>query len=425
MWLLKETPGLLTDLYELTMAQAYLRNNMNERAYFEVTVRSLPPDWGFFVMAGLAEIDSYLKQFAFSSEDIEFLKSLEMFSSDFLQYLVELKPEIEIRSLPEGTVFFPNEPVLEVGGPLIHAQILESYILNILGFSIIEATLATRISLAARGRRVVDFGLRRSHGPVAATRSARAAQIANLHATSNLFASKLLNFPPAGTMAHSYIQVHDSEEQAFSRFADLYGERAILLVETYDAVEGIKKAAEIARQVYQEKGVKIGGIRIDSGDFLSLSKFARRHFRENGVEFLKIFVSSGLDEYRIAELLNSGAEIDGFGVGTRFAVSHSAPDVDIVYKIIQYAGRGLFKISPDKQTKPRRKTIVRTKDRFYVKDSILPFTARPDDLLKPFESPESVDTVRRRLSVELANLPDSIKAITNPLQYSVEFALPR
>ncbi|MHC4622246.1 MAG: nicotinate phosphoribosyltransferase, partial [Planctomycetota bacterium] len=335
MWLLKDTPGLFADLYELTMAQAYFKHDMNERAYFEVTIRSLPPNWGFFVMAGLAEAYSYLKQFRFSGQDIEFLKSLGIFSSDFLGYLSALRPEVEIRSLPEGTVFFPGEPIIEVGGPLIHAQILESYILNIVGFSVIEASLAARIRIAARGLPVVDFGLRRAQGPVAAVRSARAAQIANFYATSNLFASRLLDFLPAGTMAHSYVQVHEAEEEAFERFADLYGEKAVLLVDTYDLAEGIEKAAEVARRVYKEKGVKIRGIRIDSGDFLHWSKFARRHFRQSGVEFLNIFVSSGLDEYLMADLLGKGAEIDGFGVGTRFAVSHGTPNVDIVYKIVQ------------------------------------------------------------------------------------------
>ncbi len=422
MWLLKDSPGLLIDLYELTMAQAYFKSDMHEKAFFEVTIRNLPQNWGFFVMAGLAEIDSYLKEFKFIDQDIEFLKSTDLFSADFLGYLENLKPHVEIRCLPEGTVFFPNEPVLEVGGPLIDAQILESYILNILGFSIIEATLAARISIAAKGRGLVDFGLRRSQGPVAAVRSARAAQIANFSGTSNLFASRLLGFQPVGTMAHSYIEAHTSEEEAFREFIDLYGENAVLLVDTFDTVEGIKKAAEVAYRFYEEKNIKTRGIRIDSEDFLSLSKFARQHFKEKGVEFLKIFASSGLDEYKISDLLNKGAEIDGFGIGTRFAVSHQAPDIDIIYKIIQYADKGLYKTSPDKQTKPGRKTIIRINNDFYVKDIVYPFGTRDGDLLKFFESPDPVDKLRKRLSVELANLPDSIKAITNPKEYPVEFA---
>jgi nicotinate phosphoribosyltransferase len=418
MWLLRDTPALLTDLYELTMAQAYFKHGIKEQAHFEVTVRSLPANWVFFVMAGLAELQTYLEQFKFADQDIAFLESTETLSQDFLQYLAELKPEVQIRALPEGTVFFGHEPVVEVGGALIDAQILESYLLNILGFSIIEATLAARVSIAAKGLPVVDFGLRRTQGPVAAVRAARGAQIAGFAATSNVFAARALDFAPSGTMAHSYIQVHETEKEAFSEFAELYGERAVLLIDTFDSVEGIKKAADVARQVYEEEGVQIKGIRLDSGDFLELSKFARRHFKEEGVPFLRILVSSGLDEYRIAELLEAGAEVDGFGVGTRFAVSHSVPDLDIVYKIIRYGNRDLFKKSADKQTRPGRKTILRTKGT----DKVIPFAGdRPDDLLRVFKLPEPIDMIRQRLTAELASLPNSVKAIKNPQSYPVEF----
>jgi nicotinate phosphoribosyltransferase len=324
--------------------------------------------------------------------------------------------------LPEGTVFLPHEPVLEVSGPLIDAQILESYALNSLGFSIIEATLATRISIAAKGVAVVDFGLRRTQGPVASVRAARGAQMAGFSATSNIFAARALGFASVGTMAHSFIQVHETEEQAFRRFAELYGEKAVLLVDTFDSIKGIDKAAEVARQMYEERGVNIKGIRLDSGDFVQLSKYARRHFKKEGVEFLKIFVSSALDEYRIAEMLEAGGEVDGFGIGTRFAVSHGAPDLDIVYKIIQYGNKGLFKSSPDKQTKAGRKSILRTKDGLYVKDTVAPFSSGVDDLLQPFESVEPMEAIGQRLAGELANLPEPVKAIKNPQPYVVEFA---
>lgn len=422
MWLLKDSHALLTDLYELTMAQAYFANDMHDTAYFEVAVRSLPENWGFFVMAGLAELETCLQRFQFTEQDIEFLKSLNLFSEEFLNYLKRLKLQVKVRALPEGTVFFPNEPTLEVGGPIIHAQILETCVLNILGFSIIEAALGARIYIAARGLPVVDFGLRRAQGPVAAARAARAAQIAGFVATSNLSAARLLNFTASGTMAHSYVEVHETEEQAFLRFGELYGEKAILLVDTYEPVEGIKEAADVARRMHEAAGVQIAGIRIDSGDFVSLSKFARQHFREKGVEFLKIFVSSGLDEFRIADMLAAGAEVDGFGVGTRFTVSHNAPDIDIVYKIVQYADKGLFKTSPDKHSKPERKTILRAGEKLYAKDTVRSFSARPDDLLKPFAASEPVDEIKKRLSTELAHLPDEIKAIRCPQKYPVEFA---
>jgi len=422
MWLIKGTGSLLTDLYELTMAQVYFQKQMQDTAYFEVTIRRLPEHWGFFVMAGLAEIESYLRGFRFAQADIEYLRSIGIFADDFLRYLSGLKPEVRIRSLPEGSVFFAGEPILEVGGPIISAQILESYILNILGFSIIEATLATRVSIAANGAAVVDFGLRRCQGPVASVRSARAAQVAGFKATSNVFAARQLNFSPSGTMAHSFVQVHDSEEESFYDFAKKYGEDAILLVDTYDSVEGIRRAAAAAKRLLKEKGVKIRGIRLDSGDLVELSKLARQYFEQQNLPFLKIFVSGDLDEFKIHDLLKQGAEIDGFGIGTRFAVSRSAPAAEIVYKIVQYGDKGLFKTSPDKKSRPGRKAITRLKNRIYQKDVVSPFKSQPGDLLRPFESAERIQTIQQRLSKELSWLDDSIKAIRNPAKYPVEFA---
>ena len=423
MWLINGTASLFTDLYELTMAQVYFQKQMHDTTYFEVTIRRLPEHWGFFVMAGLSEVESYLREFRFSQADIEYLHSTKIFSDDFLSYLSELKPDVRIRSLPEGTVFFPGEPILEAAGPLISAQILESYILNMLGFSIIEATLAARICIAAKDAAVIDFGLRRCQGPIASIRSARAAQIAGFRATSNIFAARQLDFMPAGTMAHSFVQVHDSEEESFSSFADTYGQNAMLLVDTYDSVEGIKKAAAVAKRLLNEKGVKIRGIRIDSGDLVKLSNFARDYFRENGLSFLNIFVSGDLDEFKIHDLLKRGAQIDGFGIGTRFAVSRSAPAVEIVYKIVQYAGTGVFKTSPDKRSRPGRKTITRVKDKFYEKDIVSPLKSQPDDLLGPFESAEDMQTIKQRLATELSCLHDSIKAVRDPRKYPVEFTI--
>jgi len=422
MWLIKDSPALFVDLYELTMAAVYFKKKMHDTAYFEVTIRRLPEHWGFFVMAGLAEVQSYLSEFRFTKEDTDYLRSTKLFSEDFLTYLSDLKPAVKIRSLPEGAVFFPNEPIFEVAGPLICAQILESYILNILGFSIIEATLAARTSIAAKGHALVDFGLRRCQGPVASVRCSRAAQMAGFAATSNLFAAKLLNFPPTGTMAHSFVQVHDSEEESFQNFAQSYGPNAILLVDTYDSIEGIKKAARVARQLCEQRRIKIRGIRLDSGDLVRLSKFARRHFQENDVSFLKIFASGDLDEFKIYDLLKQGAQIDGFGIGTRFAVSRFAPAVEIIYKLVQYGDKGVLKTSPDKQSRPGRKTIIRVKDKYYKKDIVSQLQVSPDDLLKPLESAEKIQTIQQRLTDELSALNDSIKTIRNPTKYPVEFS---
>jgi nicotinate phosphoribosyltransferase len=423
MWLLKDTPALFTDLYELTMAQAYFLRGMHETGYFEVFIRDLPRHWGFFVMAGLPEVESYLRQFRFAPEDIEYLRSLRMFHEDFLEHLAGLRTNIKIRALPEGTVFFPNEPILEVSGPILQAQLLETYLLNILGFSVIAATLAVRTMLAARGVPAIDFGMRRAQGPIASLRAARGGQIAGFAATSNVYAARLLGLPPSGTMAHSFVEAHASEEQAFRNYAEIYGEKAILLVDTYDSIEGIKTAARVAKESLR-RGVKIRGIRLDSGDLVVLSQFARAHFQQEGLEFLRIFASGDLDEFKIADLLAAGAQIDGFGIGTRFAVSQHAPSLGIVYKIVQFGTRPLHKTSPDKATFPGRKSIIRRSeisDFKFQMDVVQPLDPQADDLLQYFQATEPMETIQERLRKALSALPESVQAIRNPAPYPVEF----
>jgi len=456
MWLIDATPALFTDLYELTMAQAYFRQGMDQTAYFEVFVRDLPEHWGFFVMAGLPEVESYLRRFRFSPEDIAYLRSTRLFADDFLGYLAVFELDVKVRALPEGTVFFADEPIMEVGGPILHVQLLETYLLNILGFSIIAATLGARVMLAAQGDcglriadcglaadaqdksairlvgrvrnhqsaiPVIDFGLRRCQGPVSSIRAARGGQIAGFAATSNVFAARLLAMPPSGTMAHSFVEAHESEEQAFRRYAEMYRERAILLVDTYDSIEGIKTAARVAKD-FADRGIQIRGIRLDSGDIATLSRFARDYFKRRGLGFLRIFVSGDLDEFRIADLLAAGAEIDGLGVGTRFTVSHHAPSIGIVYKIAQYGDRPLYKTSPDKVTRPGRKTVLRKSEISNLKfemDIVQPFDLRADDLLKPFELAEPMATIQQRLQHQIAALPDGVKTIREPAPYRVEF----
>jgi len=421
MWLIKDTPGLFTDLYELTMAQVYFLRGMDETGYFEVFVRHLPEHWGFFVMAGLPEVESYLREFRFSDSDVEYLRSTGIFAEDFLGYLSRFKLEVRLRALPEGTVFFPSEPMMEVSGPILHAQLLESYLLNILGFSIIEATLAARIRIAAQGVPVVDFGLRRCQGPISSLRAARGAQIAGFAGTSNVYAARLLGLPPSGTMAHSFIEAHSSEEQAFRDYAEIYGARAILLVDTYDSIAGIKTAARVAKD-FLGRGTKIRGIRLDSGDLVALSKFARAYFKNEGLEFLRVFASGDLDEFRIAELLEAGAQIDGIGIGTRFTVSQQAPAIGIVYKISRYGQRPVHKTAPDKETRPGRKSTLRTGTEQYEKDTIGPFDPGANDLLQPFESAEPMPVIQQRLACELSRLSDSVKALRNPACYPVEWA---
>jgi nicotinate phosphoribosyltransferase len=420
MWLLQDTPALFTDWYELTMAQAYFRKALRETASFEVFVRHLPEHWGFFVMAGLPEVESYLREFRFCGSDIEYLRSTGVFGDDFLAHLSALRLEVRVRALPEGTVFFPNEPLMEVSGPILQAQLLETYLLNILGFSIIAATLAARITLAAQGIPVMDFGVRRCQGPISSLRAARGGQMAGFAATSNVFAARLLGLPPSGTMAHSFVEAHESEEQAFRNYAELYRERAILLVDTYDSIEGIETAARVA-QDFARRGIRIRGIRLDSGDLVALSRFARDHFRKHDLAFLSIFASGDLDEFRIADLLAAGAEIDGLGIGTRFTVSQHAPALGIVYKIVQYGDRPLHKTSPEKATRPGRKSIVRIGAATCEKDVVRPLDPAAGDLLRPFQTAESMAIIRARLGEQLAALPEPVKAVKNPAGYPVEF----
>lgn len=422
MWLIEGTPALLTDLYELTMAQVYFKKRMTETAHFEVTVRRLPEDWGFFVMAGLAEVASYLERFRFSERDLEYLRSTGLFDPDFVESLADFTPDVTVRALPEGTVFFPNEPILEIGGPILDAQLLESYLLNILGFSIIEATLATRTVIAARGVPVADFGLRRCQGPVASMRAARGGQIAGFAGTSNVFAARAFDFAPSGTMAHSYVQACDSEEQAFWDYCEQFGSRAILLVDTYDTKEGIRIASDVARRFLDKTGTEITGVRIDSGDLSMQAAFARDYFHEHNIDFMKVFVSGDLDEYKIDDLLAKGAPIDGIGIGTRYSAARHAPAIEIVYKIVQYDERGLFKTSPDKHTRPGRKTILRTANLKFEKDIVCPLDPDANDLLRPFTSAEPIETIRERLRSQIASLPAPVTSIRHPQTYPVDFA---
>lgn len=421
MWLIEGTPALLTDLYELTMAQVYFRKQMTDHGYFEVFIRQTPQHWGFFVMAGLDEVESFLHAFRFAPEDVQYLRSTGLFGEDFLEFLATLDLDLKVRCLPEGTVFFSNEPIMEVCGPILHAQLLETYLLNILGFSIIEASLASRLTLAAGTVPLLDFGMRRGQGPLATIRSARAAQMSGWKATSNVFAARQLGMAPSGTMAHSYIQAYESEEQAFREFASIYQDQTILLVDTYDTTEGIKAAARVARE-FVERGIKLRGIRLDSGNLVEQSQFARDYFRQEGLDFLRVFASGDLDEFKIQDMMAAGGQFDGFGVGTHFTVSKYSPSVSIVYKLAQYGDRPSHKTSPDKATRPGRKTILRAGNPRFEKDIVCPFDPDADDLLLPFACAEPIEVVQKRLQSQIASLPAPTRAIRDPATYPVEFS---
>jgi nicotinate phosphoribosyltransferase len=348
--------ALLTDLYQLTMAQAYVAEGMQEPAVFELFVRQLPPGRNYLVACGLEDVLEFLEGLQFGTEDLEYLASLGRFRPEFLDYLGALRFSGTVRAMPEGTVFFAGEPVLEVVAPLPQAQLVETYLLNQIHFQTLIASKAARVVTAAAGRAVVDFGLRRYHGTDAGLKAARAAYVAGVESTSNVLAGKRYGIPVAGTMAHSYILAHRDELSAFRAFAGIYSE-TVLLVDTYDTIAGVRHVIELARELGPE--FRIRAIRLDSGDLGALAQQARTLLYEAGLAQVGIFASGDLDEYRIAELVASDAPINGFGVGTRMGTSADAPYLNCAYKLVEYGGRPCMKLSTAKMTLPGRKQVFR------------------------------------------------------------------
>jgi nicotinate phosphoribosyltransferase len=349
---------LLTDLYELTMAASYFQMNFNERACFTLSVRRLPPRRGFLVAAGLERILEALEHFQFSRTTLDALDGLKLFSPEFLQFLADFRFTCDVDAAPEGTIFFAGEPILEITGPLIEAQLVESLVMNQVGLATLIASKAARSLIAAGGRRLVDFGLRRSQGADAGLVAARASYLAGFVGTSNVLAGGRYHIPLYGTMAHSYIMAHDREREAFEHFVTLFPRLSTLLVDTYDTVRGVENAAIVARDL-RDKGFKLQAVRLDSGDLADLSVKTRRVLDQNGLQDVSIFASGNLDEYKIRDLIRAGAPIDAFGVGTAMAVSADAPSLDLAYKLAEYRGVPRLKTSAGKVTLPGRKQWFR------------------------------------------------------------------
>ncbi len=360
--------SLFTDLYELRMMQSYLEEGLVGEAVFSLSVRRMPPKRNLLLACGLQTVLDYLEGLRFDKGDLAYLKRLGGFSSRFLDWLGHFRFEGAIRAMPEGTPFFPNEPILEVVAPLPQAQLIETFVMNQVHLQTLLASKAYRVVAASAGKTVVDFGSRRTHGIDAAIKAARAFYIGGISATSNVLAGKMWGVPVAGTMAHSYIQAHEDEREAFERFALLYPETT-LLVDTYDSIVAVEKIIRLIRD--SGGAVKVKAIRLDSGDLLSLSKEARRLLDDAGLFQVEIFASGGLDEYEIHNLIESGAPINGFGVGTSMVVSRDAPDLDIAYKLCEYDGKGRMQLSNGKQVLPGRKQVFRrTEGGFYCCDVI-------------------------------------------------------
>ncbi len=349
---------LLVDLYELTMAASYFALGFNQSATFSLSVRRLPPRRGFLVAAGLERLLEVVEEFRFDQAAVDYLDSLGVFKADFLHYLSELRFTGDVSALPEGTIFFANEPLVEVTAPLIEAQILETIAMNQIGVASLIASKAARSTIAARGRRLIDFGMRRSQGADAALVAARSSYLAGFTGSSNVLAGRRYGIPLYGTMAHSYIMAHENERAAFDHYVALFPKLSTLLVDTYDTVRGVENAAQVALDLKQQ-GFKLQAVRLDSGNLADLAIASRRILDRNGLQDVSIFASGNLDEYRIADLVRAGAPIDAFGVGTEMTVSGDAPSLDIAYKLVEYAGTPRIKTSTNKVTLPGRKQIYR------------------------------------------------------------------
>jgi nicotinate phosphoribosyltransferase len=353
------TNPLLTDLYQLTMLQGYVDKGMHEEAVFEFYVRSLPGTRGFLLAAGLETLLTFLEGMRFSGEELKYLAGTGRFSQNLLDYLAKFRFRGDVFAIPEGTVFFENEPIIRVVAPLPEAQLVETRLINILHFEILIASKAARCVLAANDRAIlVDFGLRRAHGAEAGLLAARAAYIAGFASTSTVLAEPLFGIPISGTMAHSYVEAHEDEVEAFLNFAYANPNNATLLIDTYDVHKGAQKAVEAAIRL-KERGIKVRAVRLDSGDLLTLSRDVRQILDRGGFKDMQIFASGNLDEYIIHDLVSQEAPIDGFGVGTKLDTSEDAPYLECAYKLMEYAGQPRFKKSQGKATIPGRKQVFR------------------------------------------------------------------
>ena len=352
---------LLTDLYQLNMVQAYLDHDMTDTAVFEFFMRKLPEDRHFYVAAGLEQALEYIETLRFPPETIKWLADTGRFRQNFLDYMSAFRFSGDIHAMPEGTVFFPDEPIIRVTAPLPEGQLLETGLINILHFQSLIASKAARVVIAAKGKTLVDFGLRRAHGGDAGLYAARASYLTGFAGTATVLANQCFGIPIFGTMAHSFVEAHDDETAAFMDFATSRPSGLTLLIDTYDTEEGARKVVEIAKQL-REIDIKVRAVRLDSGDIEALSKSVRRILDEGGCSDITIFASGGLDETRIAKLLAAGAPIDGFGVGTSLTTSSDVPAFDCAYKLQSYAGKARAKKSTGKETLPGAKQVWRSYD---------------------------------------------------------------
>jgi nicotinate phosphoribosyltransferase len=419
--------GLKTDLYELTMAAGYFHNHVETTAAFELSCHTMPENRSFLLACGLQQVVEYILNLRFTKEDIDFLKALPVFKhvqTGFFDYLKDFHFSGDVWAMPEGEIFFAREPVIQVEAPIIEAQILETYLLSIMNIESLVATKAARVVQAACcdgiQRGVVDFGSRRAHGPEAGVLAARAAYMAGCLGTSNVYAGRQFGIPVYGTMAHSWVEAFDSEEESFESYHKVFPENTILLIDTYDTVRCIQKIVKMPLKD------KLQGVRLDSGDLKTLSKKVREILDRAGLSQVKILASGNLNEYKIAGLIRGQAPIDLFGVGTDMATSRDYPAMDLTYKLAQIKdAKGNIqykaKYSPQKTTVPGRKQVFRRYDKNgFIEDDIIGLSgednpSKTQPLLRPVirqgvlvEPLPVLEETRRNIQKRLAGFPPSL-----------------
>jgi nicotinate phosphoribosyltransferase len=424
------TSPLLTDLYQLNMMQGYLDHGETKTAVFEFFVRKLPARRGFLMAAGLEQALDFLENLRFSSTEIDWLTQTGRFGKELLDQLARLRFTGDVHAMPEGTVFFADEPILRVTAPLPQAQLAETRLINILHFQLLIASKAARMLLAAPGKVLVDFGLRRAHGAEAGLMAARASYIAGFAGTATVLAGKRYGIPIFGTMAHSFIQAYDDEAVAFEDFARSRPDNLTLLIDTYDTLAAARKVVALAPRL-KTRGITIRAVRIDSGDLIASSKSVRRLLDDGGLVAVSIFASGGLDEDSIAELLRAGAPIDGFGIGASLTTSSDVPALDCAYKLQEYAGLARRKQSVGKVTWPGRKQVWRCYGAIgrmagdlisfegdkEAGEPLIQLVMQGGRRIAP--SPSLAD-IRARAARDLERLPEPLRRLEPGASYSVE-----
>jgi len=432
----EENMSLFTDFYELTMCASYFDNKKFEPATFDLFIRRLPENRSYFLFAGLEQVLLFLKSVKFTEKHLAYLKK-QGFDQQFLDYLRNFKFTGDVWAVPEGTVAFPCEPLIRVTAPIIEAQLVETFLLNTVNLQTTIATKASRVVHAAKGKAVIEFGLRREHGIDAGMKVARCSYIAGCQGTSNVLAGLAYGIPVFGTMAHSFVMSYEKEVDAFGAFAKTFPANSTLLIDTYDDLAGAEKAAMVAKEL-EKKGCRLGGVRLDSGDLAEISKQVRKLLDDRGLRYVRIFASGDLDEFRIAELLKNGAKIDAFGVGTKMGTSADKPYVDVIYKLCETMSESgnfspIMKLSEGKATLPGRKQVYRFKDKngSFAKDEITLADEKVKGeplLVKVMEKGEiiydlpALDEIRATAAENLSKLPEKYKKLTGAPTYPVKLS---